>query len=109
VVEPERMEELLDGGTAVVSESRAEPEDAARRAELQAVFERCWREFERVSPAHAAVMTWIVDDGLSHEEIGTLLERTPGATREFISQCRKRARRHLAEWYALAFTGGAST
>ena len=30
-----------------------------------------------------------------------LLERTPGATREFVSQCRKRARRYYAEWYAL--------
>ena len=40
-----------------------------------------------------------------HEEIGELLGRTPGATREFISQCRKRARLHLIEWYELAFGG----
>ena len=56
-----------------------------------------------VAPAHAAVMTWIVEDGLSHGEIGQLLGRTPGATREFISQCRKRARHHFAEWYEMAF------
>ena len=37
---------------------------------------------------------------------GRMLERTPGATREFISQCRKRARTYLAEWHALAFTAG---
>ena len=49
------------------------------------------------------MIAWIVEDGLTHEEIGELLGRTPGATREFISQCRKRARAHFAEWYELAF------
>jgi RNA polymerase sigma factor (sigma-70 family) len=80
----------------------ATPVDAERRREMQACFQRCWRRFESAAPSHAAVMTWIVEDGLSHEEIGTLLGRTPGATREFISQCRKRARQHFSEWYELA-------
>ena len=39
-----------------------------------------------------------------YAEIAALLGRTPGAVREFISQCRKRARVHLAEWYSLAFS-----
>ena len=79
------------------------PDSEAARAQLDECFQRCWRRFESASPSHALVMTWIVEDGLSHEEIGELLGRTPGATREFISQCRKRARVHLAEWYDLAF------
>lgn len=79
------------------------PDSEAARAQLDECFQRCWRRFESASPSHALVMTWIVEDGLSHEEIGELLGRTPGATREFISQCRKRARAHLAEWYELAF------
>jgi hypothetical protein len=48
------------------------------------------------------VISWIVQDGLTHQEIGELLGRTPEATREFISQCRERARLHLVEWYELA-------
>lgn len=79
-----------------------EPEDRLHRGQLDACFKRCWKNFEEASPEHAAVMTWIVEDGMSNDEIGRLLERTPGATREFISQCRKRARVHLAEWYELA-------
>lgn len=79
------------------------PDDEARRRQLAECFARCWRRFESVAPEHAAVMTWIVEDGLSNEEIAELLGRTPGATREFISQCRKRARLHFAEWYELAF------
>jgi RNA polymerase sigma factor (sigma-70 family) len=86
------------------------PEDALKRQQLAEVFQRCWDRFAQACPEHAVVIAWIAEDGLSHEEIAALLERTPGATREFISQCRKRARTHLAEWYALAFgeAGGGS-
>lgn len=79
------------------------PDDELRRAQVAECFRECWSRFEQAAPSHAAVISWIAADGLSHEEIGTLLERSPGATREFISQCRKRARVHLAEWYQLAF------
>ena len=85
-------------------ESIPQPESEAARAQLDDCFQRCWRRFEAASPSHALVMTWIVEDGLDHEQIGELLGRTPGATREFISQCRKRARLHLAEWYEVAFS-----
>lgn len=78
------------------------PADEAERAELADCFERCWVRFEAACPAHASVIRWIVADGLEVSEISELLDRSPGATREFISQCRKRARVHLAEWYQLA-------
>jgi RNA polymerase sigma factor (sigma-70 family) len=79
------------------------PEDALRQEQLGQVFQRCWHRFAQACPEHALVISWIAEDGLTHEEIAALLERTPGATREFISQCRKRARTYLAEWHALAF------
>ena len=80
------------------------PEDALKQEQLGQVFQRCWERFARACPEHALVISWIAEDGLTHEEIAALLERTPGATREFISQCRKRARTYLAEWHALAFS-----
>ena len=79
------------------------PEDALRQRQLAECFQRCWGRFVQASPEHALVISWIAEDGMTHDEIAALLERTPGATREFISQCRKRARAHMAEWYALAF------
>lgn len=81
------------------------PLDAARERELAACFERCWERFREECPAHATVLAWIAEDGLANEQIAELLDRTPGATREFISQARKRARHYLAEWRALAFGG----
>jgi RNA polymerase sigma factor (sigma-70 family) len=82
------------------------PEEVARRQEHAARFRSGWRRFQKEDPLHASVMAWVVEDGLSTEDIAQLLDRTPGATREFISQCRKAARSYLAEWYALATDKG---
>lgn len=83
----------------------ATPDDEATRAQHAECFRRCWQRFEAAAPTHAAVISWIAADGLSHEQIADLLGRSPGATREFISQSRKRARQHLAEWYEMCFGG----
>lgn len=95
---PELEARVLDLSTDTVPT----PHDEARRGQLDECFRRCWQSFERAAPSHALVLSWIVEDGLDHQQIAAMLGRTPGATREFISQCRKRARTHLAEWYALA-------
>ncbi|MBP7616041.1 MAG: sigma-70 family RNA polymerase sigma factor [Steroidobacteraceae bacterium] len=81
----------------------ATPLDEVQVRQQREVFQRCWAAFERDCPTHAAVIAWIGEDGLDNEAIAQLLGRTPGATREFISQCRKKARVYLAEWYQLAF------
>jgi RNA polymerase sigma-70 factor, ECF subfamily len=110
---PEREQACFDDEAmqAVIESRLAEsadagmprPEEAWRRGQLEASFAQGWQRFEQAAPAHAAVMRWVVEDGLTPLEISTLLGRSPGATREFLSQCRKRARQHLAEWYELAF------
>jgi RNA polymerase sigma-70 factor (ECF subfamily) len=82
------------------------PDQIARRQEYADYFRKGWARFLEEDPLHANVMVWIVEDGLSNEDIAQLLGRTPGATREFISQCRKQARVYLAEWYALAHDTG---
>jgi RNA polymerase sigma factor (sigma-70 family) len=82
------------------------PEFLARQQELAVRFRSGWQRFQKEDPLHASVMIWVVEDGLSTEDIAQLLERTPGATREFISQCRKAARRYLADWYAIASDDG---
>jgi RNA polymerase sigma factor (sigma-70 family) len=87
-------------------ESTDTPEQAAQQRERAEAFRRGWAQFKEADPLRASVMTWIVEDGLSNEDIAQLLERSPGATREFISQCRKRVRVYLAEWYALAWNSG---
>ena len=78
------------------------PERLAQQQDEARHFQRGWQRFQREDPLHAHVLAWIVEDGLTNEDVGRLLDRSPGATREFISQCRKHARHYLADWYALA-------
>jgi RNA polymerase sigma factor (sigma-70 family) len=98
--------EAAQGIVDLSLESNDTPEQAAQRRERAEVFRKGWAQFHKDDPLHASVMAWIVEDGLSNEDIAQLLERSPGATREFISQCRKRVRLYLAEWYALAWNSG---
>jgi RNA polymerase sigma factor (sigma-70 family) len=77
------------------------PEELLAQQQRAAVWRRCAEQFEREQPQAAAVLRWVVEDGLTPAEIAGLLERSPGATREFISQCRKKARHYFADWYAM--------
>jgi len=77
------------------------PEDLLGEQQVEAVFRRCFARFAADHPEHATVLRWVVEDGLDNAAVQALLDRSPGATREFISQCRKRARPYFADWYAL--------
>lgn len=76
------------------------PDEAQQSAVLQDMYRRCYARFAAAHPEHATVLRWIAEDGLEPAEVATLIGRSPGATREFLSQCRKKARPYLAEWYA---------
>jgi RNA polymerase sigma-70 factor (ECF subfamily) len=102
----ENEEGLTPDATAQIMKMSVErnpsPEQLARQQEHAAQFTKGWLRFQEEHPLHASVMAWVVEDGLSTDDIAQMLGRTPGATREFVSQCRKRARLYLAEWYASA-------
>ena len=80
----------------------ATPDRQLHEAQVDAAFRRGFEQFTAAHPEHATVLRWVVEDGLDNQAVAELLGRSPGATREFISQCRKKARPHLADWYALA-------
>ncbi len=69
--------------------------------QVEQVFRRCFDRFAAAHPEHAATLRWVVEDGMDNAAIEQLLGRSPGATREFISQCRKKARPYFADWYTL--------
>lgn len=77
------------------------PEGAALQAERWRVYQDCFRRFAAAEPLAATVIRWSAEDDMSIDDIARLLGRSAGATREFLSQCRKKARLHLAPWYAL--------
>lgn len=77
------------------------PDHSLKAKQLEQVFRACFAQFHAAYPQHATVLRWVVEEGLEMIQIEQLLDRTPGATREFISQCRKKARPFFAPWYAL--------
>lgn len=84
-------------------EAGATPEIDLRRKQVAECLKREGRRFFESSPLHAMVMRWVAEDGLTNDEVGRLLGRNSGATREFISQARKKARVAYARCYELAF------
>lgn len=78
------------------------PPERLMARESEAVFRRCADRFAAEQPQAAEVIRWIAEEGLAPAEVAELIGRSPGATREYISQCRKKARLYFAEWYALA-------
>lgn len=103
---------LTPAATAAVAAqsalAAAGPEQQLVTAQAEAVFRRCFARFAQAHPEHAAVLRWVVEDGLGHAELAPLLGRSVGATREYVSQCRKRARPYFADWYALVGAGEAT-
>jgi RNA polymerase sigma-70 factor (ECF subfamily) len=102
--EGEMSQRAAEGVLGLSTAARDRPEDLMTRDQEESCYRRCFARFEADFPLHATVMRWIAEDGLSNGEIEGLIERSPGATREFISQCRKKARVYFAEWYAMTRT-----
>jgi len=63
-------------------------------------YRECEARFREADPEAAAVIRWIAEDELSIEDVARLLNRTPQATRQYLYQCRRKARHYLAPWYA---------
>jgi RNA polymerase sigma factor (sigma-70 family) len=78
-----------------------DPLAQAQSREAIALFETCFERFTEKHPQAATIMEWIVDEDPQIEVIALALGRTRGATREYVSQCRKKFRVFLAPWYAL--------
>lgn len=92
-----------------LSDERVIQPDAEHESHvLEAMYQRCYARFAAAHPEHAQVLRWVAEDGLGPAEVAELLGRSPGATREFLSQCRKKARPFLAEWHALVSDASAA-
>jgi RNA polymerase sigma factor (sigma-70 family) len=63
--------------------------------EVQECVDRGLAEFAKAAPERAYALTMYLDD-MSMEEIGERIGRTTSATKEFLSQCRKKVREYVA-------------
>ncbi len=90
----ESLDELMADGEY---EPAAAPESActAERIGMRDCIERGFDAFDKQHPDRAEVMRLVVFEEWSMNDIAAFLGRTPAATREYISQCRKRLRQFL--------------
>jgi RNA polymerase sigma-70 factor (ECF subfamily) len=63
---------------------------------------RGFSAFAKSYPDRAQCLSWLVTDTLDTGTIAELIGRTPGATREFLSQCRKKLRPFIEHCLELA-------
>jgi RNA polymerase sigma-70 factor (ECF subfamily) len=77
----------------------ATPEQRLNEQQLADLLARCQAAFEAAAPLHAQVVRWVAVEGLTPAEVAGLLGRSPGATREFLSQARKKARLFYEPWH----------
>ena len=92
----------VEGALQAAARTQTDPERLAADAEMRRVYDTCFARLTADHPQAAWVIRWTAEDGLSIDEVAGMLGRTPAATREFVSQSRKKARLYLADWYALA-------
>jgi RNA polymerase sigma-70 factor (ECF subfamily) len=78
-----------------IADPDAEPDETAEAHNLRDCVRRGFRRLEAEQPERAACLRWVVNDGLSMEQIAHLIDRSIGATREYLSQCRKKLRDYL--------------
>jgi len=86
--------QLDDEGWMSIGESHAQ-EPAEDRAGIEDCVSRAFQRFARASAERAEALRRVALDGWSIEDLARFLGRTPAATREYLSQCRKRLREFL--------------
>jgi RNA polymerase sigma-70 factor (ECF subfamily) len=74
----------------------ATTEEPDLRLDIDHCVDRAWSLLQANDPERAQALEWAIVDELSSREIAQLLERSYGATREYLSQCRKVFRTLLA-------------
>ncbi|MBB87273.1 MAG: hypothetical protein CMP06_08245 [Xanthomonadales bacterium] len=80
---------------------QSEDDPAVRSLHLDDCVRRQFAAYTAAYPAGAQALLWASVEQFTAPEIGELLGRTPGATRQFLSEARKRVRGYLAvcqEW-----------
>lgn len=91
---PEPDENGLSLCEADLSEG-ADPEEWLASLQHRDLVSRQFAAFRRDFPERAQCIAWSCRDDMSMSDIAAAIGRSAGATREYISQCRKKARSYF--------------
>ncbi|MGF1529504.1 MAG: RNA polymerase sigma factor [Candidatus Competibacterales bacterium] len=98
-----RLDTVDDGEAALafVADGGLTPEGDLLEDEYVACVRHQFEAFAVAHPKHAAALRLVAFEGLKPQEVAGRIGRTVPATREFLSQCRKRIKDFLAVCWAL--------
>lgn len=92
------LDETDEGGLALWESivcARNGPAEALEQQQHTALVNRQFAAFRRDFPERAQCIAWTCRDDMSMSDIAAAIGRSVGATREYISQCRKKARSYF--------------
>ncbi|GAA5184531.1 RNA polymerase sigma factor RpoE [Niveibacterium umoris] len=92
---PRREEQLDDEGWQRVSDATVCDSDSSDQQALDDCVQGGFAAFGRAHPERAEALRRAALDGWSVRDVAAFLDRTEAATREYLSQCRKRLREFL--------------
>lgn len=81
----------LEAADAPVQED-ADPLQHVETESVADCVQRGFREFARLHPQRAQCLSWLATDQMDIAAVAGALNRTAAATREYLSQCRKKLR-----------------
>ena len=90
----DKATEYVDGNDAVFDAGHYE-NDSYDESRLQACIEGQMSAFSRDHPDGAQALSWVMDDELDLRAVSELLGRSYGATREFMSQVKRKLRVYI--------------
>ena len=93
---PRREEQLDDEGWQQVADQTACVNDGAHKIALDDCVNKGFVAFGREHPERAEALRRTALDGWNVRDVAAFIERTEAATREYLSQCRKRLREFLS-------------
>ena len=82
--------------TLAADPAGTDPAEQVATASLADCVKRSFAQFSHDFPERAQCLSWLVTDRLDISGVATILGRTVAATREYLSQCRKKLKPYLA-------------
>jgi RNA polymerase sigma factor (sigma-70 family) len=86
-------------GQGLTADIAQVPDVVAMRESVADCVRRGFRRFAEIHPDRAHCLAWLATDRLDLQAVAELLGRSAGATREYLSQCRKKLKPFLEPCY----------
>jgi RNA polymerase sigma-70 factor, ECF subfamily len=91
----QRPEVTIDDDELINLAGAVEDSESDTSTDLDECVRKAFAAFSIANSDRAQVLSLVAFEGWSIEDVAVMLKRTPGATREYVSQCRKKLKDFL--------------